>query len=151
MAVRDPQTDRRPGLSGGSDAWDDDLAGQILSSDYFEPAGGASGITQGARFDNSQTFYGGVVTAAQVVTQGARFDNSQTFYGGVVTATQPVAQTSRFDNPQTFYGGIVLSGQPILQTVRFDNSQVFYGGDITGGAVVVANGLLVPPLRRRRR
>lgn len=35
MAVSFPQTDSPRDLSGGADAWDDGLAGQILSADYF--------------------------------------------------------------------------------------------------------------------
>lgn len=35
MAVLVPQFDKRPGLSGGADAWDDGLAGILLSADYF--------------------------------------------------------------------------------------------------------------------
>jgi len=33
-AVRFPQADRRPGLTGGADAWEDGTAGLILSEDY---------------------------------------------------------------------------------------------------------------------
>lgn len=35
MAVKSPEQDRRPGLSGGADAWDNGPAGQILAADYF--------------------------------------------------------------------------------------------------------------------
>ena len=36
MAVGFPQIDLRPGLSGGSDSWEDGVGGEILSVDYFE-------------------------------------------------------------------------------------------------------------------
>ena len=35
MAIPFPQTEVPRDLSGGADAWDDGLAGQILSADYF--------------------------------------------------------------------------------------------------------------------
>lgn len=36
MAVGFPQIDLRPGLSGGSDTWDNDVGGELLLVDYFE-------------------------------------------------------------------------------------------------------------------
>lgn len=47
MAVSFPQFDRRPDLSGGSDAWDDGLAGQLLTADYFEVASGSTSLPIG--------------------------------------------------------------------------------------------------------
>lgn len=35
MPVGFPQIDRPQALSGGADAWDNDLAGSLLSADYF--------------------------------------------------------------------------------------------------------------------
>ena len=42
MAISYPRFDLRPGLSGGSDSWDDGLAGQLLTADYFEAGSGAT-------------------------------------------------------------------------------------------------------------
>ena len=36
MAVRNPQFDLPQGVSGGSDLWDEGLAGVLLTADYFE-------------------------------------------------------------------------------------------------------------------
>lgn len=38
MAVGFPQFDSRQGGSGGSDVWDNGLAGELLSADFFPPA-----------------------------------------------------------------------------------------------------------------
>lgn len=35
MAAPFPQFDLRPGISGGADVWDNGLAGELLSADYF--------------------------------------------------------------------------------------------------------------------
>lgn len=49
----------------------------------------------------------GAGPSARTITQSARFDNAQAFYGGAVTTLRGVTQASRFDNAQTFYGGLV--------------------------------------------
>ena len=38
MAVSSPQSDSPRDLSGGADAWDQGVAGKILSSDFFDSA-----------------------------------------------------------------------------------------------------------------
>ena len=45
MAVIRPEADRPAGLSGGADAWDDGLAGGLLSADYFAAAAGGGTAT----------------------------------------------------------------------------------------------------------
>lgn len=35
MAVRNPQFDLPHDISGGADLWDDGLAGQLITADYF--------------------------------------------------------------------------------------------------------------------
>lgn len=120
----------------------------------------AQTITQSARFDNAQTFFGGTVTqpsGGQNVNQSARLDNTQAFYGGAVTASRAVTQTSRLDNAQAFYGGAVIQSgglQTVTQDARFDNSQIFYSGAVTQPGVQPASqaggsGGAVP--RRRKR
>jgi len=42
MAIRSPQYDLLPDISGGDDAWDDGLAGELLSADYFAASTGPS-------------------------------------------------------------------------------------------------------------
>jgi hypothetical protein len=104
----------------------------LLQSSGAGPS--AQTITQSARFDNAQTFYGGTVTqpgGAQTVTQTARFDNAQTFYGGAVTTLRTVSQSSRFNNTQAFYGGVVTTLRGVVQDSRFNNNQTFYGGVVT--------------------
>ena len=99
-------------------------------------------VTQTARFDNAQTFYGGTVSLSggtQTITQTARFDNANQFYPGTVSqvsGAQTVTQTSRFDNANAFYAGVVSQTggvQTITQSSRFDNTPVFYGGVVNGG------------------
>ena len=38
MAISSPQSDSPRDLSGGADAWDQGVAGKILSSDFFDSA-----------------------------------------------------------------------------------------------------------------
>jgi hypothetical protein len=129
----------------------------------------SDGVSQTARFDNVNTFYGGRVARGTLVPlpleldglgisldgqnlsigvffeewqlyQNARFNNTNTFYGGTVTlasGSQSVTQSARFDNANTFYGGVVSQSgggvQSITQTARFNNTNVFFGGSLSGG------------------
>ena len=38
MSIKDPQFDLPHGISGGADVWDNELAGFILTSDFFDLA-----------------------------------------------------------------------------------------------------------------
>ena len=92
----------------------------------LQSGGAGPGVTQTSRFDNVQSFPGGVVTDVYTLTQASRFNNAQSFYGGTLVVTQRVAQSARVDNAQTFFSGVVNQVQRVDQASLFTNRQAFY-------------------------
>lgn len=109
MSEKFPQHDKPSGLSGGSDAWDDDLGGLILSADYFESAPGNQSLSV-AFVSNESTFY------------------TTTVIPGSVPISLPF-----IDNAQEFYGITLVSGSVILLPY-VENQNAFYSAHISGGA-----------------
>lgn len=100
MAEPWPQTDKPLGLSGGADAWDDGLAGALLSADYFgvsAPSGNLNATESG-----SDTFVadGSAPSSGVSGTLNATESGSDTFASdgdvivkGSLTATESGADT----------------------------------------------------------
>lgn len=116
-------------------------------------------LTQAARFDNSQTFYGPTVTRGAVTLTPALYTNTQTFYQPVVgqggaaqtllpnrydntqafytpaVTTATALTPSLYSNAQVFYSATVSTGPVALAPARYDNAQTFYSATVTRGAV----------------
>lgn len=110
-----------------------DTAGVFVALEEFSPP---QTLTQGTRFDNTETFYSPTVTqpaASQNLTVPL-YTNTQVFNTHTVTATRALT-AARYDNTQTFYAHTVTPGAVTLTPVRYDNGQTFYAATIsqTGG------------------
>jgi hypothetical protein len=133
----------------------------VALEEFTPPA--AQSLTQGTRFDNTNTFYAHTVgRGAVALTQGTRYDNDQVFYTPNVAAsgnTQDLLPdlytnnsvlysptvgrgtitltVARYDNGQVFYAPSVTVGPVTLTAARYDNAQTFYAAAVTRGAVTL--------------
>jgi len=94
MAVKQPQFDLRRGLSGGADVWDAGLAGELLSADYFEAAGGggSSPVGEAVEIDSASA-----VTTKLLAAVGAAFEVDTAFAlaaaaGAITLPTLPAVE-----------------------------------------------------------
>jgi len=160
MAVKLPNTDRPSGLSGGSDTWDNGLAGVLLSADYFAESASpstselqpplftnagafyAATVSQGgetqnltaSRLNNSNAIYAAAVVKGVVNLSPSLLNNSQSFYASAIVRGTVNLSAGLYSSSQSFYTPTVSRGVVNLSTARFDNSALFYGATATQGA-----------------
>jgi hypothetical protein len=89
--------------------------------------GGA--LSQNTRYDDDDTFYGGVVTSSgglQTVTQNTLYTDSDTFYAG---SLRQAISAALYTDPDTFYAG------QLVQRVNgglYTDPDTFYAGALSG-------------------
>jgi hypothetical protein len=98
MAVNDGQHDRRPNLSGGSDAWDVEQASVILLEDYFptgeSPPESVTGTIAVTEANDTSSATGTVTVTGTIAVTEANDTSSAT---GTVTVTGTIAATEAND------------------------------------------------------
>ena len=93
------------------------------------------GLTQSARFDNTNTFYSPTATQfapSQSLTP-ARYDNTNTIYSATVTPGAVNLAPSRYDNANAFYTPTVgqTGGAQTLNPSLYANASTFYSASVT--------------------
>lgn len=139
MAIRQPQLDRRPGLSGGRDVWDDGLVGALLSADYFAAASGGGGGYTLTALGGTYTVTGGSVVIER--------DRRLIAQGGSYTTTGSSAQVNRNRRLISNGGAYTLTGSQA--DLSYSAGAVSYTLTCIGGAYVASGAAAV--LRRNRR
>lgn len=127
MAVPFPNIGKPDGLSGGSDAWDNEQAGVILIADYFQSA--APPVVQyvaPARLDNSIVFYSPAGAAGAVVVSPSLFQNSSTVYSATVIRGAVVIGAPLLSNSPTIYFPTITNGSANICVPFFTNSSHFF-------------------------
>lgn len=98
-------------------------------------------LTQSARFDNSNAFYGPTVTKGAANLAPARYNNTNAFYAATVSQTggsQALTQTARFNNTNTFYAQTLTNRNTLPQSARFNNTNTLYSATVGRGAVTLS-------------
>ena len=109
------------------------VRGPVVLLRVRETAPPSQSLTQTARYDNSNTFYGPTVDVTNTVAP-ARYDNTNTFYSPTVTPGAANLTPARYDNTNAFYAATVTQtggAQTLTQTARYDNSNSFYAATVT--------------------
>lgn len=97
-------------------------------------------LTQSARFDNTNAFYGPTVTKGAANLAPARYNNTNSFYAATITQTggsQALTQTARFNNSNVFYSP-TASATKNLSPARYNNTNIFYSATVGRGAVTLS-------------
>jgi hypothetical protein len=111
------------------------IASLPLVAEPGPPASPDQLVTQTARYDNPDNFFGGFsVFPGAVTVSPARFNNINTFPSGAVSivgAPQTVSQIARFDDPDTYFAVSIAGGDRLLtQNLRFDDPDTFFSGSV---------------------
>jgi hypothetical protein len=118
MAVNDGQHDRRPGLSGGSDAWDVEQASVVLLEDYFptgeSPPSSVTGTIAVTEANDTSNATGTVTVTGTIAVTEANDTSSAT---GTVTVTGTIAVTEANDtsNATGTVEGVEPSPSPLIE------------------------------------
>jgi len=140
MAVDYFHNDLPRGARGarGADVAFDTEAQVVIESDIFVATGGATNLTQTARFDNANNFFGHAIAPGAIALTATRFDNSNTFNAVTLTKGAVSLSASRFDNANQFFTHEIVSSG--LSAQRFDNANSFFAHSIALGAVSIQAG-----------
>lgn len=101
-------------------------------------AGGGINLTQSARFDNNNTFFGHAITPGAIALTATRYDNTNQFFGVTLTAGTVALTASRLDNTNQFFAHEIASGG--MAAARLNNANTFFAHSIGLGAVSLQAG-----------
>lgn len=109
------------------------------ANEFFPPTvvRGDVTLTQAARLENSQAFFGGVVAPGPITLQLGRINNSSTIYAATIAVGAVTLQPPLLSNANTFYAHDVALLDRTLQAGRLDNSTSIFAPSLSAGAVTL--------------